>query len=149
MDSDWFGSVTGLPEKFIRFQIEVDKRLGYFSLIMDVNLRWWRIPALNSFCPGYNIHSWKGTLILIDILIQCLPPCSTSSQPSPSLEISQPSLLNWESIHGKSCLATSSGRKSGCPTILRRFWKLNCDFFSPSFQYHSPSKNEDWLGYRE
>jgi len=30
MDSDWFGSIIRLPEKFIMFQMEVDKRLGYF-----------------------------------------------------------------------------------------------------------------------
>jgi hypothetical protein len=31
--------------------------------------------------------------------------------------------------------------------MLSRFLKLDCDFLAPSFQYHSPSRNEDWFGY--
>ena len=97
----------------------------------------------NSRCA---LHDPDG--ILIGVLIQ--PPglsCS-SCQPSSSFKPSQCSLLSQAFMSHQLLAATSSGRKSGCPIILRRFWKLDCDFFSPSFQYHSPSRNNNWFGYR-
>lgn len=37
---------------------------------------------------------------------------------------------------------TSSGLKSGWPTISMRSLKSRCDFRKPLFQYHSPRRKE-------
>jgi len=149
MDSDWFGSITGLPEKFIRFQMEVDKRSGYFFPDYRCQFTMVKDSCTEFFLPWVQ-HLFMKRNINLD---WCFDPVSTTPfNILPAIPITgdlTASPLSWESIHGQSCLATSSGQKSRCPTILRRFWKLNCNFFSPSFQYHSPSKNEDWLEYEE
>ena len=106
------------------------------------------MPKSNYFWPGCFIFLWKGTLILIGVLIQPLGWLTCSSSQSSSLfEPSLCSPLSCASISHQLFPATSSGQNSGCPMILTSCSRLAWDFLSPPFQYHYPIKNDDRFGY--
>jgi len=142
VDSDQPGSIIGLPKELVRFKVEVRVVRGPGELLPNhrCQLAMMEDSSIEFFCLRVKCLLMKGNINLDWGL-------RPSSQPSAPLMLPECSPANWASTCHQLVPATSLGWKSGCPTILRRCWKLDCDFLSPSFQYHSLSKNKDSFGY--